>query len=160
MADAARRAVKHRAVRCATTREPVPLDEPGKPAPFRFADHVDEIILVENIYQNLIADVGRFVARLNPHFAQHASRRDAGALEVSLGRFVDSARRLLFDKPKLNGIIAVRVHGLLLHDYAGPSLYHRHRRHRAVFRKQLRHPKLFTNYSVDHINSERMRDEG
>jgi hypothetical protein len=59
--------------------------------------------------------------------------------------------RLVFDKAKLNRVIAVfSAGGLLLHHDARAGLNYSHRRDRSIRRKQLRHPYFSSDDSVNH----------
>jgi hypothetical protein len=109
-------------VRGAPARKPVAFDEPSETAPFRLADNLYQVIGVKHIDEYLIADISRLLARIYPDLAQHARGRHARTLEVTFGRFVDAAGRLLFDQPQLDRVIAITVDGLLLNDHAGAGL--------------------------------------
>src|SRR6266404_279069 len=148
--DSARRAVTHRPVRGHAACEAVSLDDTSKSFPLGLADDFNDIVLVEDVHENLVAYTRRLVTGFRAHFSKHSSGRHTGALEVTFSRLVDSARRLLLDQAKLHRVVAVGVDGLFLYDYARASFDDRNRRHGPVFREQLRHPELFTDYSVDH----------
>src|SRR5205085_10312884 len=145
--------MKHRAVRRATTVEAMTLHEAGEAAPFRATDDLDEVVFVEDIDENFIADVGAVFARLDAHFAQYTRWRHAGTLEVPFRRLVHLAWRFLFDQAELHRVVTIRIDRLFLHDDAWAGLDHRHRRDRTVVRKNLRHSELLANNSVDHVSS-------
>ena len=56
-----------------------------------------------------------------------------------------------FDQTKLNGIVPVLLPALLLDHHAGAGLQNRDRDDPAVFIKDLAHPHLYANKSVDHV---------
>src|SRR5437868_12531347 len=90
---------------------------------------------------NLFQDARRWNAR-------------ASLLEVAAHRLVDVLQRdrPIFNQPELHRVVTVTTCGhLLLHHDARPRLDDRHRRDRAIFGEQLRHPNFAPDDSINHL---------
>ena len=106
---------------------------------------------LENLaYQNLLSDFRRFFVTCVTEFPQNTTWRDPSFFKVPFSRFVYPRWADEFHQTQLNRFVTVPVHGLSLHDDAGPGLDHRHRGDDAVVLEDLGHPDFSADESFDH----------
>src|SRR5882724_9969522 len=148
-ADAARRAVMHRAVRRIAAAVVPALHAALKTLALAHAAYVDELAGLETLHQHAIADFRLVLRFLEAHFLQHLHRRDAGLLEVPGHGLVHAARLHEFHEAELRGFVAIRLLGPALHNNARPCLKHGAPDQRAVVGEHLRHPQLDSDNPVN-----------
>src|SRR5579859_3823395 len=148
-ANAARRAMEHRAVRGVAAAVVPALHAPGKAFAFGHTADIHQLAGLEILYQHTVAYF-RFVFRfLDAHFLQHFHRRHAGFFEMSGHGFVHPLRLDEFHQTQLRGFVAVLVRRPALHHHARSRLQHGAAHQRAVVGEDLRHPQLDSDNSVD-----------
>src|SRR5262249_21379394 len=145
--DRAGRAVEHRTVRGRAAAEVMPAHDAREAFALGGTDDVDVVLLLEGVAENLVAGL-ELVALVRPDFHQRAHRRDTGLLEAAAGGLVRRGVRTRSDQADLDGLVAVLVGGLLLHDEARARLHDRAGNDRPVFLEDLGHPDLLADDSV------------
>src|SRR5258708_39413497 len=121
-ADAARRAMEHRAVGCVAAAVVPALDAAGKAFAFTDAADIHQFTGLEIFHQHAIADFGFIFRFVDTHFLQHFHGRRAGFFEVPGHGFVDALRLDEFHQAQLRGFVAVLIHGAALYHHTWPRL--------------------------------------
>src|SRR5205814_7994798 len=80
---------------------------------------------------------------------ERAHRRNAGLLVMTAHRAGHATVGNLLHQSDLNGVVAVVLGGLLLHDEARPGLNHRHRDECSILGEHLSHADLLAYDSFD-----------
>src|SRR6266851_5542105 len=148
-ADAARRAVMHRAVRRIAATVVPALHAALKTLALADAAHIDEFAGLEILHQHAVADFRLVLRFLDAHFLQHLHGRDIGFLEVPGHGLVDALRLDEFHEAELRGFVSIRLFRAALHHHARPRLKHGAPDERAVVDEHLRHAQLDSDNSID-----------
>ncbi len=135
-----------------TAGELVALDYARKAASLAGARDVHELRTVEQIDQNLIADlhapIGAFRIFHHGNFLHELHRGKIVLFEVALHRLGQARVLDELDQTDLGGVVAVRQSGLELGNDTGTGLQHRDRANITLVVKQLRHAHFPAENSV------------
>src|SRR5229473_1988931 len=148
-ADAARRAVMHRAVRRIAATVVPALHAALKTLALADAAPIDEFAGLEILHQHAVAHFRLVLRFLDAHFLKHLHRRDIGFLEVPGHGLVHALRLDEFHQPQLRGLVPIRLFRAALYYHARSRLEHGAPHERAVIDEHLRHPQLDPDDSVD-----------
>src|SRR5713101_4464048 len=148
-ADAARRAVMHRAVRRIAATVVPALHAALKSLALADAAHIDEFAGLEILHLHAVADFRLVLRFLDAHFLQHFHGRDIGFLEVPGHGLIDALRLDEFHEAELRGVVPIRLFRAALYHHARSRLEHGAPHERAVIDEHLRHPQLDPDDSVD-----------
>jgi hypothetical protein len=143
--------MEHGAVRRRSPPEMVPFDQPCKSAALAGAQDIHLICRLENLRdQDLFSHVWYFCAVFETELPQDAARRDSGFFEMAGFRLVHPGRTNEFHKTQLDRLVAVRLLRLLLNDDTRAGFDHGDRNNGSVLIKNLSHPYLYSNQSINH----------
>src|SRR5262249_21469156 len=155
-ADRTRRAVEHRTVRRSAAAEVMALHQASESAALAHPDHINLVLGLELIHQNLIAGLQIVIARTEPELAQELRTFHTGLLQMSGGRLVDALRLDELDQSELDRVVAISGRRLTLDHHTWTGLEQRHRHDLPIRPEHLRHSNLFTQNAWSHIKSSQL----
>ena len=122
------------------------LDDALEAFALRLADHVDRVARLEDVDLHFVADIRVAVVR---QLDERPHRRDSRLLEVAALRAGHPPVGDLLHQSDLDGIVAILLGSLLLHDEARSGLNHGHGDEYTVLLEDLSHSDLLTDDSFD-----------
>src|SRR5579863_8320824 len=132
----------------------MPPDYASEAAPFADANDIDELLAVEDVYQNAVAGLDQAVAvafgplfDLNWNFAHELYRRQIVLAQMPASRLGQARLFHKLDQPDLCGNVAVFGRRLMLRDYARTSLQYGRGMNVALVVKELRHADFLAENS-------------
>src|SRR3984957_12617114 len=147
--DTARSAMKHGTVRSVAAAEVPAFHAALKSLALADSGNIHKLADLEAIHQYAVAGLGFVLRIFNAKFAKVSQWSNASLFEMAGQCLVHTLRLDEFHQSQLHRVVSVFVFGPSLNHHARTGLEDSARNRGAVFGKDLGHPQVYSQYSVD-----------